>query len=159
MDPSTAYADDRLSERVALAGLAGGILPFVLFGWMLLVGALADDSQCGHFGCVGRMIEAWESGHWVALVLAWPLLHLLRVRPAWRVALAAPLFLLPVWVLVGELVDAAIVMSGVFAYPFAALVTAPRISRWWRLVVLTLYLVLCVFLAFVPGSALTPRLV
>jgi len=151
--------DDGLSRRVALAGLAGGMLPFVHFGWMFLTLTLADLSPCGQLGCAGEITTAWEAGRWVALVLAWPLLHLLGVRPAWPVALSAPVFLLPIWVLVGDLVDTAIVMSGVFAYPFAVLMTAPRLSSWWRVVVLVLFLVLCVFLAFVPGSALNPGLV
>lgn len=153
VDSSTAHADDRLSQRVALAGLAGGILPFVQFAWMLLILASIDDIS------PGQLADAWESRHWAVLVFAWPLLHLFRVRPAWPVALAAPLFVIPIWVLVGELVGPAIVMTGVFAYPFAVLVTAPRLSWWWRSVVLALYLVLCVFLAFVPGSALNPGMV
>ncbi|MGP3964078.1 hypothetical protein ACTWPT_49750 [Nonomuraea sp. 3N208] len=123
---------------------------------MLLVLALADDTQCGHFGCVGLAVEAWESGRWVAFVLAWPLLRLLCVRPAWLVALAAPFFLLPVWELAEGSVGTVVVLIGVLAYPFAALVTAPRISWRRRALTLGLFLVFCVFLALVPGSALHP---
>ncbi|MFB4266369.1 hypothetical protein [Nonomuraea sp. GTA35] len=89
-------AGGRLAERLVAAGLAGIILPFVQFGWLLLVAALSDDSRCGHFGCVGWLVDAWTMGNWAAVVLAWPLLHLLRVRPAWAVAALAPFFLVPI---------------------------------------------------------------
>jgi hypothetical protein len=60
----------RLAERLVAAGLAGIILPFVQFGWLLLVAALSDDSRCDHFGCVGRLVDAWTMGNWAAVVLA-----------------------------------------------------------------------------------------
>ncbi|MGI5289747.1 hypothetical protein ACQEVF_41300 [Nonomuraea polychroma] len=101
MGPSTAQsspADEPVAaHRVVLAGLVGIIVLFINFGFMLLVVALADETRCGHLGCIGLAVEAWGWGRWVAFVLAWPLLWLLRVRPAWRVALAAPFFLLPLW--------------------------------------------------------------
>ncbi|MGI5289748.1 hypothetical protein ACQEVF_41305 [Nonomuraea polychroma] len=50
----------------------------------------------------------------------------------------------------------AAVLSGALAYPFALLVTAPRVSWRRRGLTLALFLVLCVCLAFVPGSALNP---
>jgi hypothetical protein len=138
----------RLAERLVAAGLAGIILPFVQFGWLLLVAALSDDSRCGHFGCVRRLVDAWTMGNWAAVVLAWPLLHLLRVRPAWTVAALAPFFLVPIW----ELADVPVsVVAGVFAYPLAALVSAPRLSWRWRGLVLALFLPLCAFLTLSPG--------
>ncbi|MET9064459.1 hypothetical protein [Streptosporangium sandarakinum] len=33
----------------------------------------------------------------MAIVLAWPLLYVLRVRPAWPVAIAGGLFLVAIW--------------------------------------------------------------
>lgn len=141
-------AEERLAERVVAAGLAGIILPFVQFGWLLLVAALSDDSRCGHFGCVGQLAGAWTVGNWAAVVLAWPLLHLLRVRPAWSVAVLAPFFLVPIW----ELADFPVsVVAGLFAYPLAALVSAPRLSWRRRSLVLTLFLLLCTFLALSSG--------
>ncbi|MGN9840208.1 hypothetical protein ACTMTI_18995 [Nonomuraea sp. H19] len=156
MELSQAGAAERLSQRVVSAGLAGAIIPFLHFGWMLLVLALTGTgtSRCGLLGCLGQIADAWESGRWASLVLAWPLLYLLRVRSAWPVALAAPFFLVPLWELADGLVGPAVVMTGVFAYPFAALVTAPRISWRWRGLILGLFLVLCAVLAFVPGWAL-----
>ncbi|WP_067129470.1 hypothetical protein [Microtetraspora malaysiensis] len=141
-------AEGRLSERLVAAGLAGLILPFVQFGWLLLVAALSDTSHCGHFGCVGQLADAWTVGNWVAVALAWPLLHLLRVRPAWSVAVLAPFFLVPIW----ELADVPIsVVAGLFAYPLAALVSAPRLSWRRRSLALALFLLLCAFLALSSG--------
>ncbi|MET7464142.1 hypothetical protein [Nonomuraea sp. NPDC005501] len=141
-------AERRLAERVVAAGLAGIILPFIQFGWLLLVAALSDDSRCGHFGCIGQLAEAWTVGNWAAVVLAWPLLHLLRVRPAWIVAVLAPFFLVPIW----ELADVPVsVVAGVFAYPLAALVSAPHLSWRGRGLVLALFLLLCAVLATSSG--------
>jgi hypothetical protein len=141
-------AEGRLAERVVSAGLAGITLPFVQYGWLLLVATLPDDSRCGHFGCVGQLADAWTVGNWAAVVLAWPLLHLLRVRPAWLVAVPAPFFLVPI----RELTDVPVsVVAGLFAYPLAALVSAPRLSWRLRSLVLTLFLLLCTFLALSSG--------
>ncbi|GIH78902.1 hypothetical protein Plo01_53310 [Planobispora longispora] len=120
---------------MVFAGLAGIILPFiVLAGVFAAVALLPEPEQCGHFGCLQVIGHAWVGGL-AAIVLAWPLLHLLRVRPAWTVALAAPVFLMPVWRLaetgVGDPITL-IVLSGAIAYPFAALVTTPRLPLPWR---------------------------
>ncbi|MFI7130616.1 hypothetical protein ACIBQ1_33350 [Nonomuraea sp. NPDC050153] len=137
-------AAQRLPERVVVAGVAGAILPFLHLGWALLASALADESQCGHyFGCVGQFVAAWEMGRWLVPVLAWPLLHLLRVRPAWHVALAAPLFLVPFWELTAGSVGLLVVLSSVLAYPFAALVTAPGSSWRQRGLGVALFLLVC----------------
>lgn len=141
-------AEDRPAERVVAAGLVGIILPFVQFGWLLLVAALSDDPRCGHFGCVGRPADAWTVGNWAAVALAWPLLYVLRVRPAWPVAVLAPFFLVPIQ----ELADVPVgVAAGLFAYPLAALVSAPRLSWQRRSLVLALFLLLCAFLAISSG--------
>ncbi|GAA4970130.1 hypothetical protein GCM10023334_094040 [Nonomuraea thailandensis] len=138
----------RLAERLVVAGLAGIILPFVQFGWLVLVAALSDDSRCGHFGCVGLPADAWTIGNWAAVALAWPLLHLLGVRPAWPVAVLAPFFLVPIW----ELTDVPVsVVAGSFAYPLAALVSAPDLSWRGRGLVLALFLLVCAFLALAVG--------
>lgn len=141
-------AEMRIAERVVAAGLAGIILPFIQFGWLLIVAALSDDSRCGHFGCVGQLADTWMVAKWAAVVLAWPLLRLLRVRPAWIVAVLAPFFLVPIW----ELTDVPVsVVAGVFAYPLAALVSAPQLSWRGRGLVLALFLVLCAVLTLTSG--------
>ncbi|MFG6195341.1 hypothetical protein [Nonomuraea sp. JJY05] len=141
--PGTPSVAQRLPERVVVAGVAGAILPFLHIGWALLASALADPSQCGHFGCIALFVEAWEMGRWVVPVLAWPLLGLLRVRPAWHVALVAPLFLVPLWELTAGPVGLFGVLSTVLAYPFAALVTAPGASRRQRGLGVALFVVFC----------------
>ncbi|MGW3342859.1 hypothetical protein ACWDA3_06110 [Nonomuraea rubra] len=138
----------RLAERLVAAGLAGIILPFVQFGWLLLAATLSDDSRCGHFGCVGLLADAWTVGNWASIVLAWPLLHLLRVRPAWAVAALAPFFLVPIWALADVPVS---LVAGVFAYPLAALVSTPRLLWRRRSLVLALFVLLCAFLALSSG--------
>ncbi|UBU14647.1 hypothetical protein [Nonomuraea gerenzanensis] len=145
---SSPAAGGRLAQRLVAAGLAGIILPFLQLGWLLLVAALPDDSQCGHFGCLGLLADAWTVGSWAAVVLAWPLLHLLGVRPAWLVAALAPFFLVPIWQLT-DVTDSAV--AGLFAYPLAALMSAPRLSWPRRTLVPALFLLLCVFLVFFSG--------
>ena len=146
MDPVDAKVSPagagQLVERAVAAALAGIILPFVQFGWLLLVAALSHETRCGHFGCIGLLIDAWTVSTWAMLVLAWPLLHLLRVRPAWPVAVLAPFFLVPLW----ELVDMPIsVISGLFAYPLAAVACAARMSWRRRALILALFLIVCAF--------------
>ncbi|PRX60009.1 hypothetical protein B0I32_118151 [Nonomuraea fuscirosea] len=137
-------AEGRLAERAVAAAFAGTILILVPLGVLLLLAALSDDSRCGHFGCVGLLADAWKVGSWAAIVLAWPLLHLFRVRPAWPVAVLAPFFLVPIW----ELAEMPLsVMAGTFAYPLAALVSSPRLSWRRRSLVLALFLIFCVVLA------------
>ncbi|MEV5888279.1 hypothetical protein [Nonomuraea fuscirosea] len=148
MDPGKASvspaAEGRLAERVVAAAFAGTILILVPIGALLLVAALSDDSRCGHFGCVDLLADAWKVGSGAAVVLAWPLLHLFRVRPAWPVAVLALFFLVPFW----EFAEVPLsVMAGTFAYPLAALVSSPRLSWWGRSLVLTLFLLFCVFLS------------
>jgi hypothetical protein len=93
---SDACGVDTYDSSAFAAGLVGILLPFVQFGWLLLVTALSHDSRCGHFGCISSLADEWTVGNWAAVVLAWPLLHLLRVRPAWIVAVLAPFFLVPI---------------------------------------------------------------
>ncbi|MEW1845553.1 hypothetical protein AB0392_47045 [Nonomuraea angiospora] len=146
--PGTPSVAQRLPERVVVAGVVGAMLPFLHFGWALLGAVLADESQCGHFGCLGPFAEAWETGRWLVPVLAWPLLGLLRVRPAWHVALVAPVFLVPLWELSAGPEVLFGVLSTVLAYPFAALVTAPGASWRQRGLGVALFLLLCGALAF-----------
>jgi hypothetical protein len=125
-------------RRVVLAGVVGGVLPIGLLGWTFLMAHLFPESQyCGEYtGCAGYLVLAWEAGRWVALVLAWPLLLLLRVRPAWQAALLAALFMAGIWQAAWALIELDVsatllllLFSGVFAYPAAAWLTTPRTPR------------------------------
>ncbi|MFJ2028008.1 hypothetical protein [Streptosporangium sp. NPDC087985] len=141
--------DERIPERMVFAGLVGIILTFgLLVGALLATALFANSAQCGHWGCFGFIGYVWEIGRWVAIVLAWPLLYLLRVRPAWPVAILAAFFLVAIW----QFADGSfIVLSGVIAYPLAALVTAPRLSWPWRVIPVALFLALYLFASLFPG--------
>ncbi|WP_153054425.1 hypothetical protein [Planomonospora sphaerica] len=150
--PGASAVSGKLGRRLVLAGVVGILLPLGLFGWAWLMATLFPDSPlCGHYtGCLGFLVQAWAVGRWVAIVLAWPLLYLLRIRPAWPVALLAALFLATIWRLAEalpfSLADVSltlIVFSGVIAYPAAAWLAIPRTPRW--LLALSIALLLAVY--------------
>ncbi|MET9064472.1 hypothetical protein [Streptosporangium sandarakinum] len=150
-------ADRRLPRRLLLAALTGAILTALLVGAaFLMMRALTDSGTCEQsFACLGAIGFTWVVGRWVAVILAWPLLYLLRVRPAWPVAVAAVLFLVAIWRFAqsswaGNSGFVLILLSGVLAYPLAALVTAPRLAWPWRAVPTALLLALCA-LTFLPA--------
>ncbi|MEU9831665.1 hypothetical protein AB0D67_08980 [Streptosporangium sp. NPDC048047] len=150
-------AGRRLPRRLLLAALTGVILTALLVGAaFLMMRSLIGSGTCDQsFACLGAIGLTWFVGRWVAVVLAWPLLHLLRVRPAWPVAVAALLFLVAIWRFAqsswaGDGASALILLSGVIAYPLAALITAPRLAWPWRAVPAALFLALCV-LPFLPA--------
>ncbi|MEV0824327.1 hypothetical protein [Nonomuraea rubra] len=70
------------------------------------------------------------------------------MRSAWAVAALAPYFLVPIWALADVPVS---LVAGVFAYPLAALVSTPRALWRRRSLVLTLFVLLCAFLALSAG--------
>lgn len=130
----------RVARRLVLAATAGGVLTAALVAWTFLMPVLIPSSQaryCGEYtGCLGYDFVTWEYGRWVALVAAWPLLRLLRVRPSWRVALTGALYLPAVWQLALLLISdgsaagfGLILLSGVLAYPAAAWTTMPHVPR------------------------------
>ncbi|MEV4111641.1 hypothetical protein [Nonomuraea sp. NPDC049695] len=116
--------------------MVGIILPVGLLAWAASMAILFPDSpQCGEYtGCFGYVVQAWEIGRWVAIVLAWPILYLLRVRPSWPVAVLAALFLVVIWQFAEALLPVSlsgafilIVFSGMIAYPAAAWLARPRV--------------------------------
>ncbi|MFI7421730.1 hypothetical protein [Nonomuraea sp. NPDC049684] len=130
----------RVAGRLVLAAVAGGVLTAALLAWTFLMPVLMPSSQaryCGEYtGCLGYLFVTWEYGRWIALVAAWPLLRLLRVRPSWQVALTAALYLPAVWQLALLLIAdgsaggfGLILLSGVLAYPAAAWATMPHVPR------------------------------
>ncbi|MET8984464.1 hypothetical protein ABZW49_03340 [Nonomuraea wenchangensis] len=126
-----------IAKRVALACGVGIILPLALVAWMVgMVTLFPDSFLCGEYtGCLGYLQLAWEVGRWVAAVVAWPLLWLVGVRPAWHVtALAMPL-LVGIWQVVEALLWEAFwgalllaLASGLIAYPAAVLILG-RLGR------------------------------
>ncbi|MCF6471470.1 hypothetical protein FAF44_24200 [Nonomuraea sp. MG754425] len=150
-------SNEKPGRRIAFAGVIGIILPIALLAWVALMARLFPDSpQCGEYiGCFGYLAQAWEVGRWVAVVLAWPLLHLLRVRPSWPVAILAALFLTAIWQVAEALLlvspaeaFALIIFGGVIAYPAAAWLVMPRIPRKLLILAVTSSLALyaCAFL-------------
>lgn len=118
-------------------GVAGGL---GLLWWLVIVLAArlyVGSAGCQQLplGCLGMAVIWVLAALAVMVVLAWPLLHLAGVRPAWPVALAAPLVavvlarayqafaVLPAWSMPGVIVVPAA------AYGAAALVTAPGARR------------------------------
>ncbi|MFI9597046.1 hypothetical protein [Nonomuraea sp. NPDC052265] len=132
-----------VARRLLLAGAAGIVLTVALVAWSILMPVLVPSSQsryCGEYtGCIGYLFLMWEYGRWMALVAAWPLLRLLRVRPSWQAALMAAPYLLAIWqvaLLIKWASPAAginlILLSGVIAYPAAAWATMPHVPRLVR---------------------------
>ncbi|MEV4399257.1 hypothetical protein [Nonomuraea sp. NPDC049607] len=134
-----------VARRLVLAGAAGIVLTVALVAWAVLMPNLIPSVEaryCGEYtGCIGYLFLTWEYGRWVALVAAWPLLHLLRVRPAWPAALMAALYLVAIWQVALLLMPAdfvigfyLILLSGVIAFPAAAWTTMPHLPRAVRFV-------------------------
>ncbi|MGW4410516.1 hypothetical protein ACWEJ6_41220 [Nonomuraea sp. NPDC004702] len=144
-----------VARRLVLAGAAGIVLTVALLAWAALTPDLIPSlgaRYCGEYtGCVGYLFLTWEYGRWVALVAAWPLLHLLRVRPAWQATLMAALYLVAIWQVALLLMPAdfaigfyLILLSGVLAFPAAAWTTMPHLPRAVRFVTAGIALAVCV---------------
>ncbi|MFF0307043.1 hypothetical protein ACFYSC_06430 [Streptosporangium sp. NPDC004379] len=141
---------ERVGRRVFGAMLVGAILPTALLVWAYaMTKVLPDRMLCGgHFGCLDILVYVWEVGRWVAIVLAWPLLYVLRVRPAWPVAVAGGLFLVAIWefalssVAPPGIVINLIVLSALIAYSCAVLVASPELARPWRAAIAAAFLAL-----------------
>ncbi len=142
-----------------LAVVVGVMPPVVMFGWAALVAMVVfDPSLCGEYtGCLGLFVWDWDVGRWGAVVLAWPLLYLVRVRPAWRVAIVGGVFLAAIWRFAATevvAVDGAVMLAvcgGLIAYPVAAWVTTPGVHRLVRVLVVGLFVGLFVYGALAGG--------
>lgn len=124
-------------KRLVVAGVVGLVLSSCVVAVMVVVLLLSADSErCGHFGCLdvlAQLVAIWDIGRWVTMVLAWPLLRAVGVRPAWLVALlAVPVLLVTWWVAEALWVDVQAVFtfcSGLIAYPVAAWAAARVLRR------------------------------
>lgn len=123
---------------MVLAWAVGIILTVGLIaGIVLMVELFPDSSYCGEYtGCLGLLVQVWEVGRWVVIVLAWPLLYLLRVRPSLPVAVLAALLLMAIWQFAEARLHTSfgvslllILFSGVISYPAAAWLAGTRIAR------------------------------
>ncbi|MEU7858782.1 hypothetical protein [Nonomuraea sp. NPDC049141] len=123
---------------MVLAWAVGIILTVGLIaGTVLTITLFPDSPYCGEYtGCLGLLVHAWEVGRWVVIVLAWPLLYLLRVRPSLPAAALAALLLMAIWQFAEARLRTSfgdsvllIFFSGVISYPAAAWLARTRIAR------------------------------
>jgi hypothetical protein len=127
---------------VASAGVAGG-LGLVL--WLVTFAGsrshVTSRLTCG--GDTGGCLELAIIGSIAALlaivILAWPLLYAARVRPAWPVALIGPVVALVASREYLRLADSSLLTSLwlvlAISYAAAAVISAPRLYRYWSGVV------------------------
>jgi hypothetical protein len=127
---------------LASASVAGGLgLVFMLVLYIGSRSHVTAGLTCGggEWGCLGLALIGALAGMLAIVVLAWPLLHMAGVRPAWPVALAGPAVALVMSREYANLTGHALV-TGLwivlaFSYAAAAVITAPRLYRYWSLVV------------------------
>ena len=130
-----------IRRLVASAGVAGGL------GLVLWLAVLAGSRShvtsrltCGSpWGCLGLAIIASLAALLAIVILAWPLLYAARVRPAWPVALIGPMVALVVSREYVKLADRSLLTSLwlvlAISYAAAAVISAPRLYRYWSAVV------------------------
>jgi hypothetical protein len=111
-----------VARRTALSGLAGALIAGL---WLLLmlgvVGAVTrGPCRVEGFECLGQALVGAAIAVPVALAAGWPLLWLLRVRPAWPVALLGPLILIVVgWLGLALLPEHPLVVIALAALSYA----------------------------------------
>nr|WP_095878687.1 hypothetical protein [Streptomyces sp. TLI_235] len=130
--------------RGAAAGAVGALLGAVV-AWIQVDEARCEarvpPGQGNGWECAGGPLLALAAGPVVAPLLSWLLLRCVRVRPAWAVALPAPLLAVPLyrlgaWAVTGRQGDApawVVVVTTALAYAATGLLVAPRLLpriRW-----------------------------
>jgi hypothetical protein len=128
--------------RVAASGGVAGGLGLVL--WLVVLAgsrshATSRLSCSGPWGCLGLAVIASLAALLAIVILAWPLLYAARVRPAWPVALIGPVVALVASREYVKLADSSL-LTGLWlvlavSYAAAAVISAPRLYRYWSAVV------------------------
>jgi hypothetical protein len=126
---------------VASAGVAGGL--GLVLGLVVLAGSRSHVTSrltCGGpWGCLGLAVIAGLAALLAIVILAWPLLYAARVRPAWPVALIGPMVALAASREYLKLADRSLLASLwlvlAISYAAAAVISAPRLYRYWSAVV------------------------
>lgn len=143
-----------LARALIAGGLAGGLS--VLMWLIVSVFILERSASCQSQGldCLGELLVGFVAAAVMLVVLAWPLLWLARVRPAWPVALAA----LPVGFILAHVYAAfigapywlapGIIVIPACSYAVAALLTTPG-ARPLRVICLA-----AVIIALYPAATL-----
>ncbi|MFI6323187.1 hypothetical protein ACIBG8_37055 [Nonomuraea sp. NPDC050556] len=109
-----------IRTQLLKATAAGVLLPLVIAAATIVLFAV---TPCAEQGCFSVLDGAGERALWIAAFLGWPLLYLVRVRPAWPVAVMGALFMMVAWPFVAFPFDA---VAGVVAYPAAVLISVRR---------------------------------
>jgi hypothetical protein len=127
---------------LASASVAGGLgLVFMLVIYTGSRSHVTAGLTCGggEWGCLGLALFGALAGMLAIVVLAWPLLRAAGVRPAWPVALAGPVVALVASReyanLTGQTLITGLWIVLALSYAAAAVITAPRLYRYWSLVV------------------------
>ncbi|MEU8244767.1 hypothetical protein [Nonomuraea sp. NPDC048916] len=130
-----------VARRTLAAALVGLTLP--LLAWAIALAGLAvvpydGSGDTGGWGRVGQGLGIIAGAVPFLLVMAWPLLWALRVRPAWHVALPAPIAGVVAGVVLNSVASRIIENSLVtvsvalaLGYGLTALLTTPGRPWWW----------------------------
>jgi hypothetical protein len=139
---STRSAAQSVARRTLAAAFVGLVLP--LLAWAITMAGLAalpyeTSGGAGGWGRVGQGIVILAAAVLFLLVAAWPLLWALRVRPAWHVALLAPItaiiLAIALSTVAGQIIGTSIATGCValaLAYGLTALLTTPGRPWWWQ---------------------------
>jgi hypothetical protein len=151
MRPGLGPATSRL---IAAGGVAGGL--GVAYWLVVYIGAKSrafSNLGCAQqqpWGCLGLVIIGVLAGLSAIALLAWPLLRVAGVRPAWPVALVGPVIAAILSRAYEDLGQDPFRAAGIavvlaVSYAAAAVITKPDVYRYWSagtaLGVLALYLV------------------
>jgi hypothetical protein len=156
---SGTLAGPAIRRALASACVAGGL--GLLFWLVFHIGSRslikAGDCGGGPWGCLFVGIVAVLAGILVIVVVAWPLLRAVGVRPAWPVALVGPIIAMSaypgyltlayrsqvpgLWILLA------------LSYAAAAVVTAPHLYRYWSAAVGMTVIVLDLATRFLAGRS------
>lgn len=145
-----------ISRVLASAGVAGGL--GLMFWLVFYVGSrshVGAGFACGGGGCLFLAIVGVLAGLVAIVVLAWPLLRLAGVRPAWPVALLGPIIAMNAY---GEFLVLAerSLVTGLWillaiSYAAAAVITAPRLYRYGSAAVAMAVVALAIVTRIVHG--------
>jgi hypothetical protein len=125
-------------RRVVASGCVAGGLGLVL-RLVFYIGSrshLTGGGTCGGgpWGCLFVAIIGVLAGILVIFVVAWPLMHVAGVRPAWPVALLGPVVAIMTYGAFVKLTDQPLLTDLwivlAVSYAAAAVITAPRVYRY-----------------------------
>jgi len=144
-----------IRRLLASAGVAAGL--GIVLRLVVYLGSRSHATAgltCGggEWGCLGLAIAATFASILAVVLLAWPLLYAAGVRPAWPVVLVGPVvsFLLSrVYInLADKTLPGGLWLVLALSYAAAAVITAPRLYRFWSPVV-----AVAVVALYLPGKA------